>query len=197
MSRYPFSPQHKRELTSLLASPDYSPFWNRLAEFDLADHILARLRPEAKNDARAADLKPISLERVADFLAALSSSEKADLAKIVKSGLRDLGIPYRKRGRRRAETLYFDYVNALERAIEHTGVFARKSQIREQFGAKWGFEFKRLLALEKWPENCVDWLKRPRMTARALALNIASETFDVSYDRVRRACLNAGKSVKK
>ena len=201
ISRYPFSPQHKRELASLVESPDYSPFYKRLATFDLEDEILDRLRAATNNDLQSKDSKPpLSLKRLAEFLAALSKSEKAELAKAVKSGLQDLGIAYPKRGRprnRKAETLYSEYVNALEKAIEHTAVFARKSQIREQFGTKWDFEFRRLLGREKWPKDHFNWLTSPKATPRVLAMNIASEVFDLSYDRIRRACLNVAKSVKK
>jgi hypothetical protein len=200
ISRYPFSPQHKRELASVVANPDHSLFWKRIAVLDRAPLILDRLRAGANNNPHPRDSKPLSLERIAESLAAISLSKKSDLAKTVKSELQELGITYPKRGRprnRRAETLYFDYVNALKRAIEHTGVFSRRSQIREQFGAKWEFEFTRLLGREKWPRRCFLWLTTPKATPRALAMNIASEVFDLSYDRIRRACLNTTKSVKK
>jgi hypothetical protein len=200
ISQFPFSPEHKRELTSVLANPDHSLFRKRIDVLDRAGLILTRLRANANNTSHAKDSKPIRLERVAEFLAAVSMNEQADLAKTVKSGLQDLGIAYAKRGRpkhRKAEILYSEYVDALERAIEHTEVFAKKSQIREQFGTKWGFEFRRLLGRERWPEERSDWLTSPKATPRTLAINIASEIFGLSYDRIRRACLNVSKSVEK
>jgi hypothetical protein len=197
ISQYPFSPQHKRELASVVANPDHSLFWKRIAVLDRADLILDRLQPDANNNPHAKDSKPISLERVAEFLAAVSMSEQANLAKTVKSGLQDLGIAYPKRPNRRAEILYSEYVKALEKAIEHTEVFAKRSQIREQFGTKWEFAFRRLLGRGRWPEERFEWLTSPQATPRTLAFNIASEIFSLSYDRIRRACLNAAKSVKK
>lgn len=197
VSRYPFAPQDQRELASVLANPDQSPFWKRIDVLDRADLILDRLRSDANNNPRARDSKPISLERVAEFLAAVSMNERADLAKTVKSGLRDLGITYQRPRNRKAETLYSECVDLLAKVVEHTGVFAKKSEIREKFGTKWRFEFRRLLGREGWPEECSDWLTSPKATPRTLAIYIASEIFGLSYDRIRRARLNCSKSVKK
>jgi hypothetical protein len=199
ISQFPFSPEHKRELASVLANPDHSLFWKRIAVLDCADVILARLVTEANNNPPTKDSKPLSLNCVAEFLATISMSDRSALVSTVKRGLRSLGISSSQRGRprgRKAEILYFEAVNVLERAIEQTGAFDNKLRIRKHFGAKWRFEFERYLGRQKWPKDYYYLLCASKATPHIIAVKIASEIFPVSEERIRRACRNV-KSVKK
>lgn len=204
ISQFPFSSECHRELESLLGKPDNLYFLLYLdnigSEGSLAKAILSRLETAPQYDPPNRRLEPIlSLQRVANFLAAIST-RKAELAKTVKLGLRSLGIESPRREPlkgQKNDLLYFECVRSLERAIEQTGLFDNKLQIKKHFGAKWRFEFERYLRRQKWPIDYYHSLCASRATPRTIAVKIASEIFAVSEDRIYRACLNASKSVKK
>jgi hypothetical protein len=164
-------------------------------------HMFSQLETAPRNDPADSRLEPIlSLQRVAKFLAAISTSRKAELAETVKLGLQSLGIEYSRRGRpkgRKAEFLYAEWVNVLEKAIEQTGAFDAKSRIRKHSGNKWRFEFERYLDRQKWPKDYYHLLCASRATPRTIAVKIASEILSLTEDRIYRACLRSSKPVKK
>jgi hypothetical protein len=202
ISQYPFSP----DLMLALQSLDEEVGWNQylekpVREMKLAADLLNSLVAAAKHHPAPGDsARTLDIKRVAGFLACVAMSEKSDLARNVKTGLQSLGIESSKPGRpkgQKADALYRVTVECLERAIEQNGIFTRKSEIRRKFGRKWESEFSRLLVRENWPSDCFHWLTSPKATPRVLAINIASDKFDLEYDRIYRACRKAAKTVQK
>jgi hypothetical protein len=201
ISQYPFSPGNKRELESIEEHLDYlSELRGLLRGSNLATDLHNKLLAAASKNPPTNDSKDmLSLERVAEFLTAVSMSEKAVLAKTVKSGLQSLGIERPKPGRpkgRRTETLYFEYVEALQRAIEQTGVFAKKTEMKRTCGARWQPQLRQFLERGKWPVDSIH-LVITSTTTRVLAIHIASQRFGRSYDRIARACRRTTNTVRK
>lgn len=200
ISKYPFSPEEHAELASLEEKLDLLFFFEPgLREIELAADIERRLQTGAKNPhSMENSQKALGAKRVADFLASLSQCDTAALVRTVQAGLRSLGIERRKAGRpggRKKEALYANFVQVVTRAIENTGVLARKAELKRTRGRKWDYDFRRYLESKGWPRDRFDFL-RGSTTARALAIRIVSEHFDRPYDRVYKAVM-ASKPVEK
>lgn len=200
ISQYPFSPERIRELESVYNEVDWAQFIKEpLRRIDLGADLLHRLVVDAKNHPVPQDSeRALSLKLVADFLVCIATCGKRDLARTVEKGLRSLDIerpsPGRPKGRK-SDTLYFEYVKALQGAIEETCVFSKKAEMKRS-GRGWTVRFRRFLEREKWPIDKIDLLITSR-TPQVLAFHIASEKFDCSYDRIYRACLSAAKTGQK
>jgi hypothetical protein len=200
-SQYPFSPEDQAELASLEEAMDWqiSFLAPNIREIELGEKILSRLQAGCKNLHVTEDrANSLPLRDVANFLAELSQCDTATLAKTVTARLRSLGIERRRPGRptgRRADALYAAFVQAVSRAIERTGVLAKKAELRRTRGSKWEYDFTRYLKSERWPADRSDFLKRPA-TPQRLAIRIVSDKFNCSDDRVSRA-VKAAKSVRK
>ena len=136
ISEYPFSPKEKAELASLEEELDWQFFLEPgLREIELAADILDRLQAEAKKPHRTENSqKALSPKHLADFFASLSQCDGAALTKRVNAGLRSLGIERRRRGRpggRKKAALYAAYAEVVRRAIEKTGVLAKKAELKK------------------------------------------------------------------
>jgi hypothetical protein len=168
------------------------------AEIELATDLHKKLLAGAKNELFHQDNEPaLSLKRVAEFLASVAHSGKTGMARTVKSGLQALKIVHRKRGRpkgRRVESHYAWWVGETQKNIEKSGIFSKRSELREQYGRNWQRHFSSLLQREKW--ELPGLLERSR-TPRVYAIHLAARFFKVSYDRISRACARTGISAQK
>ena len=145
ISRYPFSPQRIRELESVYEEVDWVLFLKKpVRTLELGADLLNRLVADARNHPVPKDSeRALSLKSVAGFLASLALSDKTELPKTIERGLRALDIERPKprafpKGRK-SDTLYFEYVNALQGAIEETRVFSKKAEMKK-LGGRWGFD---------------------------------------------------------
>jgi len=201
ISRYPFSSKHKKILASahvtMLIEASRIIFGPPDRQTELAAQILSRLAVGAKHvDSANGAPEPMRFDDVAKFLASLAECDEAKLAKTVKTGLHSLGIERRQRGRpkgRKADTYYATYVELVADAIKHTGVFARKQEMKEQFGDDWRRHFEHFLRRENWPLDTLH-LVSGSSSPQKLAEQIAADEFDRSSDRIHRA-VKAAKSV--
>jgi predicted DNA-binding protein len=203
ISQYPFSLKNKEKLASarvrsLIEATDLL-FGPERYEVTLAAEILRRLTAGAKNVASAEEwAETIRLDNVAKFLASLSQCEEDQLKKTVKTGLRNLGLDRRLPGRpkgRNQEAFYATYVELVAAAIKATGVYAKKQEMKDQFGDDWRRHFERFLRRENWPLHALP-LVSASSSPEKLAEQIVANECRVSPDRIYRA-VRASKSVKK
>jgi hypothetical protein len=164
---------------------------------NLKTELHKRLLAGAQNELFNAGLEPaLSPKLVAELLVGISNTEKVALARVVRVGLQSLRVDglTRRRGRpkgwKKAPLRYLTFVEEAERFIEKNGVFSRKAEMKKTYRSRWSVEFQKLLKRESWPPDAIYLLVNSK-TPRVYATHMASELFNVSYDRIERACRHA------
>lgn len=158
-------------------------------EIDRLKNLHQRLLIGAKNELFDQDVEPaISFKVLAEFLDALTHAKKAELTKVVKNGLRRLGIVRHGRDRRPGrwtELHYSWWVDLNRQFVEKCGIFSARMALQKEYPRTWQRYFKNLLKAEGWP--LIDQLAISD-TPTEFAMWLATENFGISYHQIYRAC---------